>query len=224
MEDLEILVKKLISEGKTEEALKKLIDKYQKKEVLLLANRLSKLSNEKTLGVIKKEDERIELNRINSSIIDFLDKAKDKGVNGNITFAKKNLTYSISLLVFILVVTLLGIMNHDSFRQKTPKEIVADTGMAFLENILKLDYEAAKKISTQRTREQIDQLTNYFDNNTPQNHKVIKDSVQFLGNKAILHFHEESEVFFTSMFGYNIDLILEDGKWIVDIDRFWFGH
>jgi len=68
-------INELISKGKTKKAIDFLLDKTQsnqKEEVIILSNRFNEIKRKQRMGVITPQEEQLELNRINSSILQII--------------------------------------------------------------------------------------------------------------------------------------------------------
>ena len=86
MENLENEIRKLVSIGQTEKALSIILDSInndEKNEVIVLTNRFTEIKKSKRLGIISFQDETIELNKINNSILEIATNLKQSEKHTN---------------------------------------------------------------------------------------------------------------------------------------------
>ena len=97
----------LIAKGNTSEALEFLMkDKYghsHQKEILILNNRYNSIKLQNIKGVLKNEDYTLEVNKINSDLIDLIEQ-----IDKNVQYPGKKTNYK-KHLIFIPIIVVLGI-------------------------------------------------------------------------------------------------------------------
>lgn len=75
------LVRKLVQEGKTREAIQSLLNfeklpKNKKRQLILISSRLQKIEADDNIGIINRSEYQLELNKINNAILNLLDKSE----------------------------------------------------------------------------------------------------------------------------------------------------